>query len=231
MIEPLPSFISIIFILTALTAVLLFYKASGSRGIVLVCLLLWLVIQGLIALTGFYSDTLSFPPRFVLAVLPPLITVIFLIVNDHGKKFLDSLDVKILTYLQTVRIPVEIVLYYLYKYGYIPELMTFEGRNFDILAGISAPFIAYFGFTKNMLNKKIILIWNIVCLLLLLNIVFNAVLSAPFSFQMFAFDQPNKAVFYFPFIWLPSCIVPIVLISHLASIRQIINDKIKFRTN
>ena len=69
----------------------------------------------------------------------------------------------------------------------------------------------------------IILIWNFICFGLLINIVVNAILSAPFPFQKFAFDHPNIAILYFPFVWLPCCIVPIVLLSHLAAIRQIIN--------
>ncbi|HEX5025988.1 MAG TPA: hypothetical protein VFV68_11990, partial [Agriterribacter sp.] len=71
----------------------------------------------------------------------------------------------------------------------------------------------------------LILLWNFICLALLINIVVNAVLSAPFPFQQFAFDQPDIAVLYFPFNWLPAVVVPIVLLSHLATIRQIINGK------
>jgi hypothetical protein len=100
--------------------------------------------------------------------------------------------------------------------------MTFEGRNFDILSGITAPFIYYFGFIKNKLDKKIILAWNFLCLGLLINIVGIALLSAPFPFQKFAFSQPNIALAYFPFVWLPCCIVPLVLFSHLVTIRQLI---------
>jgi len=99
--------------------------------------------------------------------------------------------------------------------------MTFEGRNFDILAGLSTPFIAYFGFTKKTIGRKFLLAWNIICLLLLLNIVVNAILSAPFVFQQFAFDQPNIAILYFPFVWLPGFIVPVVLFSHLVLIRRL----------
>jgi uncharacterized membrane protein YhaH (DUF805 family) len=101
--------------------------------------------------------------------------------------------------------------------------MTFEGRNFDIIAGITSPFIAHFGFTKGRLNRQIILLWNIICLGLLLNIVVNALLSAPSSLQKFAFDQPNIAIVHFPFSWLPTFIVPVVLFGHLVSIRQLIN--------
>jgi len=71
-------------------------------------------------------------------------------------------------------------------------------------------------------NRRLLLVWNFICLCLLLNIVINAILAAPFPFQQFAFDQPNIAVLYFPFTWLPFFIVMIVLYSHLAAIRQLI---------
>ena len=104
--------------------------------------------------------------------------------------------------------------------------MTFEGRNFDILAGITAPIIAYFGLTKTTLSRQTILLWNFICLALLLNIVINALLSAPSPIQKFAFDQPNIAILNFPFSWLPTFIVPIVLFGHLTSIRQLFKQKI-----
>ena len=121
-----------------------------------------------------------------------------------------------------MRIPVELTLLWLFLYKAVPELMTFEGRNFDILSGLSAPIIYYFGFVKKQLSSKIILLWNFICLGLLFNIVIHAILSAPFYFQQFAFNQPNIALLYFPFVWLPACIVPLVLFSHLVSIRRIL---------
>jgi hypothetical protein len=107
--------------------------------------------------------------------------------------------------------------------------MTFEGRNFDILSGLSAPVVYYFAFIRKQMNGKLLLIWNFICLSLLINIVFNAILSAPFTFQKFAFDQPNIAILYFPYIFLPGCIVPLVLLSHLASIRQLILGRKKMQ--
>jgi hypothetical protein len=99
--------------------------------------------------------------------------------------------------------------------------MTFEGRNFDILSGITAPVIYYFVFIKKNMSRKALLLWNFICLGLLFNIVINAILSVPAPFQQFAFEQPAIAIQYFPFIWLPSVIVPLVLLSHLAAIRQL----------
>ena len=221
--ENLPVYISIIFGLTTILTAWLFYKAAGNSKPVLLIILIWLVVQALIAGSGFYTVTDTLPPRFLLLVLPPLLGITGLFMSPKGRKFIDGLDLKRLTILHIIRIPVEIVLFFLFTYKAIPELMTFEGRNFDILSGITAPVIFYFAFVRKQLSRKIILIWNVICLGLLVNIVSNAILSAPFPFQQFAFDQPNIAVLYFPFIWLPSCVVPLVLLSHLAAIRQLSN--------
>ncbi|MDP3468821.1 MAG: hypothetical protein Q8S11_10840 [Daejeonella sp.] len=221
--DNLPAYISILFGLTTILTTWLFYKAASNSKLFLLIILIWLAAQAFIASTGFYTVTTAMPPRFLLLILPPFLCITGLFTTPKGRKFIDSLDLKTLTILHTIRIPVEIVLFFLFTYKTIPELMTFEGRNFDIMSGITAPLIFYLAFKRKQINRKVILIWNLVCLGLLVNIVTNAILSAPFPFQQFAFEQPNIAVLYFPFIWLPCCVVPIVLFSHLAAIRQLLN--------
>jgi hypothetical protein len=228
--ENLPAYVSVVFIIATLLTLYIFYEASHSKTVLLI-LSCWLMLQGIISYSGFYVQTKGIPPRFILLVLPPFLVIIFFFLTAAGKRWIDHLEAKKLTILHIVRIPVELVLLWLSIYGKVPELMTFEGRNFDILSGITAPFIWYFGYVKKRLSWKIILVWNIVCLLLLINIVVNAILSAPFAFQRFAFDQPNIGVLYFPFSWLPCCIVPVVLFSHLVCIRQLLNKKAQQHTS
>lgn len=225
--ENLSPYISITFILTTFLTVWIFYKATQRSITSLIILLAWIAFQAVISLSGFYTKTDTLPPRFIFLVLPPLLFITVLFLSEKGKRYLDSLDPKYLTLLHTVRIPVEVVLLWLFINKAIPELMTFEGRNFDIISGVTAPLIYYFGFVRKKLNKNVILMWNFLCLGLLLNIVINAILSAPTPFQKFAFDQPNIGVLYFPFVWLPCCIVPLVLLSHLAVIRQILVGQTK----
>jgi hypothetical protein len=220
--EDLPVYISIIFALITILAVFLFYKAANSSKPTLIILSAWLILQAIISLTGFYTIAKTIPPRFILLVLPPIIFILLLFFTTNGRKYLDKLNTKTLTIFHIIRIPVELVLFCLFLYKKIPLLMTFEGRNFDILAGVTAPFIYYYGFIKPRFGKKVILCWNIICLGLLINIIALAVLSAPFAFQQFAFDQPNIAVLYFPFTWLPGCVVPLALLCHLAVIRKLL---------
>lgn len=217
----LPEFVSAVFILTTLLALYLFFRAASRSGTVLLILLAWLCLQGFIASTGFYAVTEAFPPRLLLGILPPLAFIFVLFVSPKGRLFIDGLDLKALTLVHVVRIPVELVLFWLFSFGTIPQLMTFEGRNFDILSGISALPVYYFGFIKKSLDKNFILSWNYICLALLANIVIHALFSFPYPFQLLAFDQPNIALLYFPFLWLPSVVVPLVLFSHLAALRQL----------
>jgi len=163
--------------------------------------------------------------RFLLLILPPLVLVILTMTTDSGRKLTGQPDLKWLTLLHIIRIPVEIVLFWLFLNHAVPRIMTFEGRNLDILAGISAPFIYYFGFVKNQLGNKVILVWNFICIVLLLNIVVIAVLSMPFPIQQFGFNQPDIALFYFPFVWLPGCLVPMVIFAHVFSIRQLLKGR------
>lgn len=220
--ETLPFYISITFILTVILTTWLFYRATRQSNTSLIIILSWILVQSLIGFSGFYTITNTLPPRFLLMVAPPMLLIIGLFVSTKGREFIDSLDLKSLTLLHTIRIAVELVLYWLFLHKTVPELMTFEGRNFDIIAGLTAPLIVYFGFVKNRLSNKTLLIWNFICLGLLINIVVNAILSAPFPFQQFAFDQPNIAVLYFPFNLLPAVVVPLVLFSHLAAIRTLL---------
>lgn len=231
----LPTYISLLFGLTTAATLLAFVwavknadaekvrKQAVKIGVGLVA---WLLLQAVLPLDNQYnSDPDAFPPMIMLTgIFPTVLTILVVFLTRKGRQFTDSLPLKQLTYLNTVRIPVEL-LYGLFLYKAVPELMTFEGRNFDILAGITAPFIAYFGLTQTKLSRPTLLIWNVICLGLLLNIVVNALLSAPSPIQQFAFDQPNTAVLNFPFSWLPTFIVPIVLFGHLASIRQLLQWK------
>lgn len=243
MIDNLPTYISLTFGLTTAATLFLFIwtiKNSTSEKTrkktlpIFIGLTIWLLIQTVLTTKNVYnSDTNSFPPKIMLfGIFPAIFIIILLFATHKGRVFIDSLPLKNLTYFNVVRIPVEIVLLWLFLNKAIPELMTFEGRNFDIIAGITAPFIAYFGLTKSKLSRQIILIWNLICLGLLLNIVANAILSSPSPIQKFAFDQPNIAILNFPFSFLPTFIVPIVLLGHLTSIRQLIkykNEKITKR--
>jgi hypothetical protein len=201
-------------------------KKQNLRTLV-VGMLTWLVTVLALSLLGVYSKhPEAMPPRiFIFGVLPMLMVIAAAFFTRSGRRFIDSLSLFHLTLLHTIRIFVELVLWWLFLEGAVPQLMTFEGRNLDILAGLTAPLVAYLGIRKEVLSRRMLIIWNILCLGLLFNIVIIAVLSVPSPLQKLGFEQPNRAVLYFPFTWLPAFVVPAVLFCHLAAIRKLLTGK------
>jgi len=226
MLTNLPDGLVVIFLLTVILTFLLFINAVKNKPTTAVVLVVWLAVTGILSFKEVFQNTSAIPPRLMILIAPAILFIILLLITKSGRRFTDSIDLKKLTLVHIVRVPVEITLFMLSTHKLIPELMTFAGRNFDILSGITAPIVYFVCFKNSQLkNRRLLLVWNFICLGLLLNIVINALLSAPFPFQQFAFDQPNIAILYFPFTWLPCFIVMIVLYSHLAAIRQLIRHR------
>lgn len=217
----LPYLLSFLFIVCTLYTFIILFIASNQSKNVLWVSLGWIFLQGVLSLSLFYTDTSTMPPKFILALAPTLIFMAILFLTPSGKKYIQSINLKTLYLVHVVRIPVEFGLLGLAIYKTIPFLMTFEGVNFDIFAGITVPLIILGYFVKNWFSDTIVLIWNIVCLGLLIAVVVNAILSVPSSFQTQGFDQPNVAILYFPYVWLASYIVPVVIFAHLVSIKRI----------
>lgn len=225
-----PAFVSIVFILTALLTVGIFIFAIVRAGLkslparlLLAFVLVWMVVTAVLAANGFYQDFDVVPPRaFALGALPFLFVsiVYFLFFRES---FLTRLPLTILALIHVIRIPIEIVLLWLYQSGQVPIEMTFEGSNFDILSGITAPIVYFLAFKGERPNRPVLILWNVAALALLANIVTIAILAFPSPFQMVGLDQPNIGVTYFPFIWLPAVIVPIVFFSHVASLYKLIS--------
>ena len=217
MIEGLPNWINVVFLLTVVFTVLMFYYANGKRAALLAVIILWSVLQSMLAYTGFYQITNTLPPRFALVLLPATILIIVGLLPKYRNLLMKDRNLVASTFLHSARIPVEIVLYYLFIHKMVPELMTFAGRNFDILAGLTAPVIGLLILTKKVGNS-LLMIWNLVGLCLVTFILINGILSSELPFQQFGFEQPNKAINYFPFILLPAVIVPIVIYTHITDL-------------
>ena len=222
MIPELPIYIHLLFGLTVLATIIWFFFATGSKTFLFLAIG-WTILQSILGLTGIYQNTEMIPPRIMLfGFLPPLVVIVITFLTRNGRAFVDRINLKTLTYFHSIRIPVEIVLVMLFQQGMVSVYMTFEGTNFDLFSGVTAPIIAFIAFRKGT-NKKLLVVWNVICLLLLMNVVITAIFALPSPFQKLAFDQPNIAVLYFPYNLLPSVIVPTVFFGHLVAMRQLAN--------
>ena len=123
-------------------------------------------------------------------------------------------------YIQVFRVPVEVFLWCQFLDGLTPIQMTFEGRNYDVLTGITAPVFAWICYGQGRKLHKLAIAWNIAGLVLLLNIVITAILSAPVPFRVFMNEPANTLVAEFPIVLLPSFLVPLAFAMHFFFFRK-----------
>lgn len=219
--QNLPAYLEPLFLVTAFLSIILFAQATPSKLFTMVFLFAWGAVWYIVAQRGFFLDVQSTPPRVIFMMGPVILITILFFITESGKRYIDNLDLQKLTALHVVRLPVEISLMILAIHHTIPDALTFEGRNFDIIMGLTALPISWLIFKRNR-SKKFLLWWNILGIVLLFNVVIHGILALPLPFQQYAFDQPNVAMLYAPYNLLPGLIVPIVMFSQLAAIRQLV---------
>ncbi len=227
----LPAFIPYMFVAITI-ATLLFIIAAIDKAtprktkftttIVGTVIIFWLFITALGAFYGFFEDFEARPPRLLILFAVNALAIILLFSTRKSRELIQKLPITILTFIHIIRVPVELVLWWLANEGMLDHKLTFQGSNFDILMGITAPFAAVFMLGLKSKSHFAAIVWNLWGIVMLANIVTMAVRATPYFFNPEIFEQPNIAVFYFPFIWLPGFVVPAVLFSHLTSLYQLI---------
>jgi len=230
MIEGLPFYVSLVFFFTTLATIWFLLAAARPAGrestplkILVFLLPLYLVVTGFLSTTDFYRQE-AIPPRVVAFAVLPAVALIAAYFAFFRSNFIRKLSLPMLTLLSVIRFPVELVLHWLYQGGQVPKVMTYEGWNFDILSGITAPIVYWLAFRNGRVNRPLLIGWNLAALALLANIVTIAILSFRGPLQRLAFEQPNVGVTYLPFIWLPAIVVPIVLFAHLAALYNLLRS-------
>lgn len=216
----MPSWTYFLFILALIISLVGIWRSWRSPMLIGVLIVLG-ALHGSLAWMGFYIVSEGFPPRPALLLGPVVLAIALLVLLPQGRAFLLRGDMVSLVWLSILRVPVELVLHEGWLQGLVPRMLTYEGLNYDILAGLSAPLIAFHLMRATSPSRNLLLGWNVACLLLLLNVVIRALLSFPSTFQLLNLDTPMILVQHLPWILLPAVIVPIVLLSHVAMLVQL----------
>jgi hypothetical protein len=189
--------------------------------IVTITLIIWAVLVSILSQLGMIGNFELFPFNIAPLLFIPLISILFFTFSKTMTEILTHLQPHQLIRLQVFRVFVEVLLWMLFIQNLLPVQMSFEGRNFDILAGITAPIVAWLAH-RNKVSKTFLVLWNIACLGLLINIVTIAILSMPTPFQYFTNEPSNTIVTVFPIVLLPTFLVPLAYMLHFFSLRQLL---------
>ena len=231
--EDIPGYVSATFI-AIVVAVLgfIFYavntatpgKKNITPSLAITILLGWIFFVSVQTFNGYFTN-LSGTPRLPMFVGVTFIVIIILFIWPRSRTVLMNMPITTLHYIHIVRVPIEMVLWWLAVSRAIPMDMTFEGGNLDIISGISAPFAAVFMVGTRSKSRIGAVIWNVIALVLLFNIVKMAVSYMPYFYTPTGGDVANLGVFYFPYVLLPTFLVPTIFFSHVVSIYQLLFKK------
>ena len=186
----------------------------------LLAIIIWVTGVGGLSLAGFFRY-FELPPRIVFILIPAVLIFLLVSYSKKCKQLLKTVPPHWLVMIQSFRILVELLLWQAFVKGLLPEQMTFEGRNFDILAGILGLVAGWLMLKNKSAWKSIAVVYNIIGLGLLLNILVIAVLSMPTPIRYFMNEPSNTIVAEFPFIYLPGILVVIAIAFHIFSLRQV----------
>ncbi len=194
-------------------------KKRVLRNIV-IALISWSAAISYWSLSGIMGNFSIFPLNFLPVIALPLITIFVLIIRSKNlSDILKHTSPAAVARLQVFRFFVEILLWVLFVANVLPAQMTFEGMNFDVLSGITGPIVAVL-IARNKISSVGVIIWNVLCLVLLANIVTIAILSTPSPIQVFMNEPVNTIVTKFPTVFLPGFLVPLAYTLSFFSIKQ-----------
>jgi hypothetical protein len=180
----------------------------------------WMTATWRAAESGVLRLWYATPPPFALFVVAILSVTAALACTGYGRRLALGLPLWALIGIQGFRLPLELAMHALHERGIMPEQMSYSGRNFDIVTGITALIVAWLVFS-GLVGRRVVLTWNVLGLLLVLNVVTVGILSTP-RFRLFGDDRVNVFITYPPFIWLPAMMVLAALAGHLIVFRALL---------
>jgi hypothetical protein len=191
-------------------------RVSIATGVVCAA---WMAATWGAAQSGVLRNWDRMPPPFGLLVLAIIVLAFVIAFTRFGRRLAQFVPLWALVAVQAFRLPLELAMHGLYERGIMPGQMTYTGRNFDILTGITAIVVAA-AVASGRGGRKLVGAWNVMGLALLINVVTIAILSTP-VFRYFGDQHLNVFVTNTPFVWLPAVMVLAALAGHLLIFRAL----------
>ena len=178
----------------------------------------WMALTWGAAASGVLRAWDRTPPPFAFLVVAVFTLAAAISAGRMGAR-LARLPLWALVGAQGFRLPLELAMHAMYERGIMPELMSYSGRNFDIVTGITALMVGTLVAT-GVAGRRLVVFWNVLGTVLLVNVLVVAILATP-SIRYFGEDQLNVWVTYPPFVWLPGVMVLAALAGHVVIYRAV----------
>lgn len=208
-------------VVAVLALVHMAWKSAARTALAALAIGVWLSATWIVAARHMLRfDT---RPPSMLIVVVVMLALSFAVGFSRIGARLSTLPLAALVALQAFRLPLELLLDRAWQDGVMPVQMSYSGRNFDIVTGASAIVVALLLATSTSpaFRLRATQLWNVVGILLLVNILAIAILSMPTPLRVFKNEPPNTWIAQAPFVWLPALFVAIAIIGHIVVFRRL----------
>jgi len=179
----------------------------------------WMSITWTAARSGILREWEHRPPPFAFLVVGVVGLAAVIAFSGVGQRLARFVPLWALVAVQAFRLPLELAMHAMAERGVMPDVMSYSGRNFDVVTGASAIVVALLA-ARGLAGRRLVMLWNVAGFLLLTNVVIVAILATP-AIHYFGDQQLNVWVTYPPFVWLPAVLVLAALAGHLVIFRAL----------
>jgi hypothetical protein len=195
------------------------WRALRGAGIVLIG---WFVVAMSLAWTGIYEGASHRLPTIPFGILVPIVVGAFLIWRSETvSRIVDAVPQQWLIGLHLFRALGGIFLV-LYAAGRMPGLFALPAGVGDLLVVGLAPFVAW-AYTRNpRASAGLVAAWNILGIADFVAAIATGFATGPSPVQLAAFDNPNVLIAQFPLVLIPTYLVPLWTVLHIASLTKLL---------
>src|SRR5688572_25721538 len=120
----------------------------------------WMAATFAAAASGRLSFT-TMPPTMAVVILISLALALWVGLSGTGGRIAAGVPLALLVGMQGFRLPLELLMHRAYDEGLMPVQMSFSGRNFDIVTGITAVLLgAALWLAPQRVSPRVVMAWN-----------------------------------------------------------------------
>jgi hypothetical protein len=217
-------------VLTVLLLVGLAYVSRAERrpSILVIggaIILGWFALAIVLARAGVWEtqpdDAFPPPPNIAFAIAVPTILGSMLVRSGAFRRWISRVPLHVLVGVQLYRV-LGVLFLIAYAQGDMPAEFALPAGIGDILVGLAAVIVAVALLKRGEQRARpLVLAWCAFGILDLVVAVATGFLSAPSPIQQLALDDPNAAIVSYPFVLIPTFLVPVSIILHVYVIARL----------
>jgi hypothetical protein len=180
----------------------------------------WFVLAVWLSCLGVFQRAADRVPTIQYGLLTPILLGWWFLQSSRGRRLLGAIPAQWVIGVQIYR-ALGAVFLILYAAQRLPGAFAWPAGVGDVAVGLLAPIIALRYARSPRESKALAVAWNVVGLTDLVVAVSMGFLTAPSPLQLFGLDAPNELIGAFPLALVPLYLVPISVVLHFASLRQL----------